>query len=151
MFCLRFGPPHVVPRRRAWLPALGGERIRSAANWIHQVLHERYVLQPKRVRLARSSPGERVNLIIHVNCNYLKNIFLSSLNLFLMKKIWIYSDTSLMWFFRCNYQNLQNQWTLEVIWKKLHKKKLKNSIFHLKIDFYRWKNIFFYIKWNVSG
>ena len=44
-------------------------------------------------------------------------------------------------FFRCNHQYLQNRWTLEVIRKKTAKKDLKNSFFHLTINFYG-KNIF---------
>ena len=47
----------------------------------------------------------------------------------------------LMWSFRCSHLNLKNHWTLEVF-KKTAKINLKFFMFHLKIDFYGWKNIF---------
>ena len=43
----------------------------------------------------------------------------------------------LMWFFRYNYQNLQNHWTLEIFRKNCNKNNLQFLIFRLIIDFYK--------------
>ena len=50
-----------------------------------------------------------------------------------------------MCFLRCNHRNFQNHWSLEVFRKKLQKN-MNILIFHLKIDLYRWKKIFFQFK-----